>query len=35
MQSKVQNVWELERGQLQMVKAWRFPAKIHSKTNLP
>jgi len=35
MQSTVQSVLKHERGQLQVVKAWRFPARIHSKTNLP
>jgi len=35
MQSTVQSVLEHERGQLHIVKAWKFPAGIHSKTNLP
>jgi len=32
-QSTVQSVLENETDQLQVVKAWRFPARIHSKTN--
>jgi len=35
MQSTVQSVLKHERGQLQVVMAWRFPARIHSKTKLP
>jgi len=34
MQSTVWSVLEHERGQLHVVKAWRFPARILSETNL-
>jgi len=31
----VQSALEHERCQLLMLKAWRFPARMHSRTNLP